>query len=59
MGSSKKCDLHNFLTILNKIYLGMLVIDLDDIKSANMLIISGWKYINHCSSQCIDLDFAR
>lgn len=37
----------------------MLVIDLDDIKSANMLIISGWNYINHCSSQCIDLDFAR
>lgn len=37
----------------------MLVIDLDDIKSANMLIISGWKYIKHFFSQCIDLDFAR
>lgn len=37
----------------------MPVIDLGDSRSVNMLIISGWKCLNHCSSQGIDLDYAR
>lgn len=37
----------------------MPVIDLGDSRSVNMLIISGWKYLNHGSSQGIDLDYAR
>lgn len=37
----------------------MPVRDLGDSRSVNMLIISGWKYLNHGSSQGIDLDYAR
>lgn len=37
----------------------MPVKDLGDSRSVNMLIISGWKYLNHGSSQGIDLDYAR
>lgn len=37
----------------------MPVKDLGDSRFVNMLIISGWKYLNHWSSQGIDLDYAR
>lgn len=37
----------------------MPVKDLGDSRFVNMLIISGWKYLNHGSSQGIDLDYAR